>query len=160
MICIRRKRAISPAITTLILLGIAVVSGISVFAVVNSASSVAATKGIVMIENANLVKTSAGEEYLSLTLKNAGNKALISTAVNLQVDTNPGVSGMQIFSTTPTPTSINPGQTSSVYARINYSNGSAMAIHNIGDTLAIEIVGVSSDGSTTRQPTSVTVSLS
>ena len=160
MIQIRKRRAIAPAITTLILLGIAVASGVSVFAVVNSASSVATVKGVIMIENVNLVKTSAGEEYLSMTLKNAGNKALSSTAVNLQVDTNPGVSGVQAFSASPLPAVINPGQTASVYTRVNYSNGTAMTAHNIGDTIAVEVVGTAPDGSTARQPTSVTVNLS
>lgn len=157
---IRKRRAISPAVTTLILLGIAVASGVNVFAVVNSTSNVATVKGAITIENANLVKTSTGEEYLSMTLKNAGNKALASTTINLQVDTNPAVSGVQAFSTSPSPTTINPGQTTSVYARVNYSNGTAMTTHNIGDTLAVEVVGTSPDGSTARQPTSITVNLS
>ncbi len=157
---IRKRRAISPAITTLILLGIAIASGASVFAVVNSTSNVSAARGIILIENANLVKTTTGEEYLSMTLKNAGSKAMVSTAINLQVDVNPNVSGIQVFSTSPLPTILNPGQTASVYARVNYSNGSAMTTHNIGDTLAIEVVGISPDGSTARRPTSVTVNLS
>lgn len=157
---IRKRRAISPAITTLILLGIAIASGASVFAVVNSTSNVSAAKGVILIENANLVKITTGEEYLSMTLKNAGNKAMVSTAVNLQVDVNPNMAGVQAFSASPLPATLNPGQTASVYARVNYSNGSAMTTHDIGDTLAIEVVGISPDGSTTRQPTSVTVNLS
>lgn len=157
---IQKRRAISPAITTLILLGIAIASGASVFTVVNSTSNVSAVKGIILIENANLVKTTTGEEYLSLTLKNAGNKAMISTSINLQVDVSPNMSGVQIFAVSPLPATLNPGQTASVYARVNYSNGSAITTHNIGDTLAIEVIGVSTDGSTTRQSTSVTVNLS
>ncbi|HEY8111096.1 MAG: archaellin/type IV pilin N-terminal domain-containing protein [Nitrososphaerales archaeon] len=156
----RKRRAISPAITTLILLGIAIASGASVFTVVNSTSNVSTVKGAILIENVNLVKVTTGEEYLSMTLKNAGNKAMTSTAVNLQVDIDPNVSGIQVFSTSPLPMTLNPGQTASVYARVNYSNGSAMTAHNIGDTLAIEVVGISPDGSTTRQPISVTVNLS
>lgn len=157
---IRKRRAISPAITTLILLGIAIVSGASVFAVVNITSNVSAVKGIILIENVNLVKTTTGEEYFSLTLKNAGNKVMISTSINLHVDVNPNISGIQPFSLSPLPMTLNPGQTASVYARVNYSNGSAITTHNIGDMLAIEVIGISPDGSTTRQPTSVSVNLS
>lgn len=156
---IQKRRAISPAITTLILLGIAVASGASVFAVVNSTSNVSSMKGIIMLENVNLVKTSAGEEYFSATLKNAGNKALTNIVVNLQVDTDLGTLGTQVFSMYPSPTSINPGQTTSVSTRVNYSNGTAMVIHNMGDILAIEAVGITPDGSTTRMPASVTVNL-
>ena len=156
---IQKRRAISPAITTLILLGIAVASGASVFAVVNSTSNVSAMKGIIMIENVNLVKTSAGEEYLSVTLKNIGNKALSHLAVNLQIDADPGLLGIQVFSISPTPESVNPGQTASVYTRLNYSNGTAMAAHNLGDVLAMEAVGTAPDGSTTRMPASVTVGM-
>ncbi len=156
---IQKRRAISPAITTLILLGIAVASGTSVFAVVNSTSNVSAMKGAIMVENVHLIKTSTGEEYLSVTIKNVGNKVLTNTAVNLQVDTNLGVLGTQVFSISPLPASIGPGQTTSVYTRVNYSNGTAMVTHNIGDVLAIEAVGTTPDGSTTRMPTSVTVNM-
>lgn len=159
MIQIKKRRAISPAITTLILLGIAVASGASVFAVVNSTSNVSTMKGVIMIENVNLVKTSGGEEYLSVTLKNVGNKALTNTAVNLQVDADPDLLGTQAFSVSPSPESINPGQTASVYARLNYSNGTAMTVHNMGDVLALEAVGTTPDGSTTRMPVSVTVGM-
>jgi hypothetical protein len=159
MIQIQKRRAISPAITTLILLGIAVASGASVFAVVNSTSNVSAMKGIIMIENVSLVKTSAGEEYLSVTLKNVGNKMLTDLAVNLQIDADPALLGTQVFSISPSPGSVNPGQTASVYARLNYSNGTAIAVHNMGDVLAMEAVGTTPDGSTTRMPASVAVGM-
>lgn len=156
---IQKRRAISPAITTLILLGIAVASGASVFAVVNSTSNVSTMKSAIMLENVNLVKISTGEEYLSATLKNVGNKALTDIAVNLQVDTDLRTLGTQVFSVSPSPPSINPGQTTSVYTRVTYSNGTAMVVHNVGDVLAIEMVGMTPDGSTTRMPASVTVNL-
>lgn len=156
---IQKRRAISPAITTLILLGIAVASGASVFAVVNSTSNVSAMKGIIMIENVSLVKTSAGEEYLSVTLKNVGNKVLTNLAVNLQIDADPALLGTQVFSVSPSPGSVNPGQTASVYARLDYSNGTAIAVHNMGDVLAMEAVGTTPDGSTTRMPASVAVGM-
>jgi hypothetical protein len=156
---IQKRRAISPAITTLILLGIAVASGAGVFAVANSTSNVSTMKGALMLENVNLVKISTGEEYLSATLKNVGNKALTNITVNLQVDTDLKTIGTQVFSVPSSPQSINPGQTTSVYARVTYSNGTAIVVHNVGDVLAIEMVGMTLDGSTTRMPTSVTVNL-
>jgi hypothetical protein len=157
---IRKRRAISPAITTLILLGIAVASGVSVYGVANSASNVATIQGVVTIENVSLVKTTLGEEYLSMTLKNSGNKALSSTTVNLQVDTNAVTAGLQPFTVTPIPAALKPGQTTSVYSRVNNSGGTAMTSENLGDTIAIEVVGTTIDGSTVRQTATVAVSVS
>ncbi|MEW6043438.1 MAG: hypothetical protein AB1608_04175 [Thermoproteota archaeon] len=155
-----KRRGIAPAITTLILIGVAVAAGLGGYSAYNSASSVATLKGVISVENIQLIKSSNGEEYLSITLKNSGNKQIAATAINLQTDTDENVSGIQPFSTAPLPSSMSPGQTSSAYSRINFANGTAMTSHNIGDHIPIEIVSTTSDGSTVRTTASVTVSLS
>ncbi|MGQ0771529.1 MAG: hypothetical protein ACT4NT_01970 [Nitrososphaerota archaeon] len=156
----KRHRGIAPAITTLILIGIAVAAGLGGYAAYSSASSVATLKGVVSVENAQLVKSSNGEEYISVTIKNSGNKHISTTTINLQTDTDSGVSGIQPFAATPLPTAMSPGQTSSVYSRIDFSNGTAVTSHNIGDNIPIEVIATTSDGSTVRSAASVTVSLS
>lgn len=155
-----KKRGIAPAITTLILIGVAVAAGLGGYSAYNSASNVATLKGVISVENVQLIKSSNGEEYLSITLKNSGNKQIAATTINLQTDVDANTVGMQPFSTSPLPSSMNPGQTSSAYSRINFANGTAITTHNIGDHIPVEIVSTTSDGSTVRTTASVTVSLS
>ncbi len=156
----KRRRGIAPAITTLILVGVAVAAGLGTYAAYNSASSIATIKAVISVENAQLIKSTNGEEYISVTVKNSGNKHIATTTINLQTDTNAGVAGMQPFTTTTMPLSLSPGQTSSVYSRIIFSNGTAVTTHNIGDHIPMEIVATTSDGSTVRSASSVMVSLS
>jgi hypothetical protein len=155
-----RRRGITPAITTIILVGVAVAAGLGAYAAYNSASSIATLKAVISIENAQLIKSTNGEEYISVTIKNSGNKHIVATTINLQTDTNTGVIGMQPFAVTPLPTQMSPGQTSSVYSRIVFSNGTAVTWHNIGDHIPMEIIATTSDGSTVRSASSVVVSLS
>jgi hypothetical protein len=157
---LNKRRGIAPAITTLILIGVAVAAGLGGYSAYNSASNVATLKGVISVENVHLIKSSNGEEYLSITLKNSGNKQIAATTINLQTDTDANIAGVQPFSTSPLPQSMNPGQTSSAYSRVNFANGTAMMSHNIGDHIPIEIVATTSDGSTVRTTASVTVSLS
>ncbi|HXG73667.1 MAG TPA: hypothetical protein VNK44_02450 [Candidatus Nitrosotenuis sp.] len=155
-----KRRGIAPAITTLILIGVAVAAGLGGYSAYNSASNVASLKGVVSVENVQLIKSSNGEEYLSITLKNSGNKQIAATTINLQTDVDANTAGVQPFSTSPLPAAMNPGQTSSAYSRINFANGTAITLHNIGDHIPVEIVSTTSDGSTVRTTASVTVSLS
>ncbi|MGI0004726.1 MAG: archaellin/type IV pilin N-terminal domain-containing protein [Candidatus Nitrosotenuis sp.] len=157
---VKKRRGIAPAITTLILIGVAVAAGLGAYAAYNSASSIATLKGVISVENAQLIKSTNGEEYISVTLKNSGNKHISATTINLQADTNTSVIGMQPFTTTPLPLAMSPGQTSSVYSKISFANGTAMTIHNIGDHIPMEIAATTSDGSTVRTASSVVVSLS
>jgi hypothetical protein len=156
----KKRQGIAPAITTLILIGVAVAAGLGAYAAYSSASSIATVKAVISIENAQLIKSTSGEEYLSVTIKNSGNKHIATTIINLQTDTNANVVGMQPFTVTPMPSAMSPGQTSSVYSRIDFSNGTAMTTHNIGDHIPVEIVATTSDGSTVRSASSVTVNLS
>ncbi len=156
----KRRRGIAPAITTLILVGVAVAAGLGTYAAYNSASSIVTIKAVISVENAQLIKSTNGEEYISVTVKNSGNKHIATTTINLQTDTNTSLIGMQPFTATPLPLAMNPGQTSSVYSRISFANGTAITTHNIGDHIPLEIVATTSDGSTVRSASSVTVSLS
>lgn len=154
------RRGISPAITSIILIGVAVAAGIGAYTVYASSANTISLKGAVIVEALDLVKQSNGEEYLSVTIKNAGNKAFSSTAVNLQVDTDSATSGIQPFSASPFPSVLSPGQTASVLARIVDSGGTAITSQNVGDTIPVEIVATTTDGSTLRELVSATMNLS
>lgn len=159
MTSFRKQRGISPAITSIILIGVAVAAGVGGYTVYASTANTASLKGALTVEALSLVKQSNGEEYLSITIKNSGNKAFSSTSVNLQIDTDFATTGIQPFTSNPTPASLNPGQTASVTARIVDSVGTAITSQNVGDAIPIEIVAITTDGSTVRVLTSATVSL-
>ncbi|HEX9846096.1 MAG TPA: archaellin/type IV pilin N-terminal domain-containing protein [Candidatus Nitrosotenuis sp.] len=156
----KNRRGISPAITSIILIGVAVAAGIGGYTVYASTANTASLKGAVTVEAVSLVKQSNGEEYLSITIKNSGNKAFASSSVNLQIDTDSASTGIQPFSASPLPAALNPGQTASVTARLINSAGTAITLQNIGETTPLEIVVVTTDGSTISELISVTMSLS
>jgi hypothetical protein len=156
----KSRCGISPAITSIILIGVAVAAGVGTYAVYASAANTSSLKGALIVEAISLVKQSNGEEYISVTIKNSGNKAFVSSLVNLQIDTNTVTAGVQPFSANLVPAALSPGQTASITARIVNSTGAAITSQNIGDTFPVEIVATTTDGSTIRSLTSVTVSLS
>lgn len=156
----KNRRGISPAITSIILIGVAVAAGIGGYTVYASTANIALLKGALTVEALSLVKQSNGEEYLSVTIKNSGNKAFTSISVNLQIDIDSGTAGIQPFTASPVPAALRSGQTASVTARIINSAGTAITSQNVGDALAIEIVATTTDGSTIRELMSATVGLS
>jgi hypothetical protein len=159
MTTLKKRRGLSPAITTLIILGIAVIAGVAVFQNFQSQSSVASARGAITVENLALIKNPSGELWLSATIKNSGNKQIVSTAVNLQVDTDSGTAGIQPFLANPSPASLNPSQTASVFVRVVDSTGSPITSVNVGQSIPVEIRGTTPDGSVLTTPTSVMTSL-
>jgi len=155
----KKRKAISAAILTLILIGIAVGAGLLVYNTFQSGASTVSMKNAVVIEQVSLVKTNTGDSFLSLTVKNEGNKKFTSSSGNLQVDTNGSVSGIQPFSVAPSPQALNPGQSASVYQRVVDSTGAPITNLVIGQTIPIEVTATAEDGSTVKTSTSVMVSM-
>lgn len=120
----------------------------------------ASLKGALTIEMIDVVKQTNGEQWVAVTIKNSGNKAFSSSIINLHVDTDSSLPGIQPFAAALEPATLNPGQTGSVSARIVDSAGSAIVAQNIGDTIPVEIVSTTTDGSTIREMTSATMSMS
>jgi len=156
---LKKRRGISPAITMLIILGISVLAGVAVFQNFQSQSSVASARGAITVENLALIKNPSGEMWLSATIKNSGNRQIDSTVVNLQVDTNSGTPGIQPFSANPNPAALNPGQTASVFVRVDDSGGSPITSVDVGESIPVEIRGTTPDGSIVTTPTSIMTSL-
>ncbi|CDI05027.1 hypothetical protein NITUZ_140102 [Candidatus Nitrosotenuis uzonensis] len=155
-----KRRAISPAVTSIILIGVAVAAGISGYSVFASAANTASLKGSMTIENANVLKQTNGEQWLSVTIKNSGNKVFSSSVVNLQIDADPITVGLQPFTVPIFPATLGPGQTGSASARIVDVSGSPIIAHNIGDTLPLEVIVTTPEGSTLREMMSVSVRMS
>lgn len=156
----KRRPGISPAITSIILIGVAVAAGISGYSVFASTSNTASLKGAITVEGIDLVKQANGEQWLSVTVKNSGNKAFSSSHVNLHVDTDPAAGGIQPFTAALLPASLGPGQTGSISARIVDNAGAAIVAQNIGDAIPMEVVATATDGSTIREMASVVVGIS
>lgn len=154
----QKHRAISPAITTLILLGVAVAGGFLAWSQMQSTAATVGQSANLKIETVSLVKQSNGQEWLSVTVKNVGNKQLTGGAVSLQVDTDSGTGGIQPFTVNLTPATLNPGQTSSASALVVDTAGASITSQNFGDSIIIEATASGPDGSTVRHSSSVTVS--
>ena len=156
----KKRRGISPAITSIILMGIAVAAGIGGYTVYASTANTASLKGAVTIESISIVKQSDGKEYVSMTIKNSGNKEFQSSSAGLQIDTDPNSTGIQPFVVSFSPNLLRPGQTASAMSQITDSSGSPITSQNLGDVLPVEITVTTSDGSTIKELTSGMVRIS
>jgi hypothetical protein len=150
----------SAAIISIILIAVAVVAGGAVAGIYFSQASTSSLKTVVSVDQLSLIKQSNGETWFVATIKNNGNKQITSSTVELQVDTNAGTAGIQPFTVSPSPALINPGQSSSASGRVVDSGGAAITSLNYGDVIPVAITVTSSDGSTSRTLTSVTVTTS
>ena len=156
----KNRRAISPAITSIILIGIAVAAGIGGYTVYTSTANTASLKGAVTVESLSIIKQSDGQEYISITIKNSGNKEFVSSSANLQIDSDLVTQGIQPFSVIFEPSTLNPGQTASAMSRLIDTGGNPIVSHNMGDVLPVEILVMTSDGSTIRELASGMIRLS
>lgn len=156
----KNRRAISPAITSIILIGIAIAAGIGGYTVYASTANTASLKGAVTVESLSIIKQSDGQEYISITIKNSGNKEFVSSSANLQIDSDLITQGIQPFSITFEPSTLNPGQTASAMSHLIDAEGNPIVSHNMGDVLPVEILVMTSDGSTIRELASGMIRLS
>jgi hypothetical protein len=140
-----KRRAISGAITTLLLIGVAVAAAVGVGAYVMSASNNA--KGTVQtsIEEVSLVKTTGGVTW-AIAVKNNGNSPITTASFTL-LDTT--------AATAPTITisNIEPGKTGS---SINTGIGASNVV--LGNTYRISATYTGADGSNTIDSTTVKAS--
>jgi flagellin-like protein len=85
----RRIRAISPLIATIILIAITITAGLLIYNLFFSASSTASNVGQVEIMNAQLVVDSSGNYVLALTIKNTGTKPATQLQIYIGTATTP-----------------------------------------------------------------------
>ena len=134
------RRAISPLIATIILIAICVVGGLLVYSIFMSTSGTMSAKGQVSVEAIDLVKNTEGNATFSITIKNTGNKPVVSLKVTLQGQ-NPldlKVAGNNISDNNP----LQPGQSATVLLNID-----APAPYVVGNSYNVVIEAKFSDGS-------------
>lgn len=153
-----KRRGLSPAVTMLIILGISVLAGVAVFQSFQSQSAIAGTRASIAIENISLIKNPNGELWLSATIKNTGSKEIASSNLRLYIDTDSGASGIQPFVASPSPESIRPGQTSSLFEMVVDSSGDPIAGPDVGESVQAEIQGRTPDESVVATPATIIVS--
>ena len=135
------RRAISPLIATIILIAICVVGGLLVYSIFMSTSGTMSAKGQVSVEAVDLVKNTEGNATFSITIKNTGNKPVVSLNVTLQGQKSPlnlQVAGKNIDSDNP----LQPGQSATALLNIN-----APAPYVVGNSYNVVIEVKFSDGS-------------
>lgn len=76
-----KRRAVSPILATVLLLGVAVVGGGMTFALMSQASSTAIESSNITVPDVNLIATNEHGSF-SMTIKNSGTKAWKSVAIN------------------------------------------------------------------------------
>jgi len=132
------KRGISPLIATIILISICVAGGLLIYNIFFSATGTITQRGQVEVVTVDLVKSSGGTAF-SITIKNTGNKPVVTLQVtlddedaqNLKLDgTDIGADNM-----------LQPGQTAS----LSYSPTDGKYI--VGESYTVTIYAKFSDGS-------------
>jgi len=136
----RRIRAISPLIATIILIAITITAGLLIYNLFFSASSTASNVGQVEIMNAQLVVDSSGNYVLALTIKNTGTKPATQLQIYIGTATTPSATISQ---------TLQPGQ--SYYWRTTTGLSPI-----IGNRYLITVVAVFSDNSQYQVSTTVT----
>jgi len=149
----RRIRAISPLIATIILIAITITAGLLIYNLFFSASSTASNVGQVEIMNAQLVVDSSNNYVLTLTIKNTGTKPVMQLQIYYGSITTPitTITSFTPPSTTLTLTTLQPGQ--SYYWRTTTGLPQSPIV---GNRYLITVVAVFSDNSSYQVSTTVT----
>ena len=104
---IRKIRAISPLIATIILIAITIVGGLLIYNLFFATSSTASSTSAISVQNIDLVVPGgSGNPQFSITIKNTGNKPI--TGYNITII---GENGTKSISKSSLPSPIQPGQT-------------------------------------------------
>lgn len=140
------RRSISPLIATIILIAICVIGGVLLYSIFYSTTGTLSAKGQVTVEAVDLVKQTDGKTTFSITVKNTGNKPVVSLTVTLaaEAEQNLQVGGKNVSSDNP----LQPGQS----ATLIYS---PTGTYIVGDSYNVVISAQFSDGSMFTSTTSV-----
>jgi len=77
------KKAVSPLISTIILIALCVAGGLAVYSQIFSTSNILSARGQVTIESIDLAVQTDGQAVFTITIKNSGSKPVSELTVNL-----------------------------------------------------------------------------
>jgi len=77
------KKAVSPLISTIILIALCVAGGLVVYSQIFSTSNILSARGQVTVESVDLAVQTDGQTVFTITIKNTGNKPVSELTVNL-----------------------------------------------------------------------------
>jgi flagellin-like protein len=141
---IRKIRAISPLIATIILIAITIVGGLLIYNLFFATSSTASSTSAISVQNIDLVVPGGtGNAQFSITIKNTGNKPIIGYTITVIGE------GNAQNSTTRSSLTIQPGQT---FSEQYTPNGLSFVV---GKYYAVNIKVTFSDQTTFATSTSV-----
>jgi flagellin-like protein len=104
---IRKIRAISPLIATIILIAITIVGGLLIYNLFFATSSTASSTSAISVQNIDLVVPGgSGDVQFSITIKNTGNKPVIAYKITIF-----GENGQNSITNTTNTLTVQPGQT-------------------------------------------------
>jgi flagellin-like protein len=147
---IRKIRAISPLIATIILIAITIVGGLLIYNLFFATSSTASSTSAISVQNIDLVVPGgSGNAQFSITVKNTGNKPIKNYTITIIGENGQNSTSRNLS------TQIQPGQTFSVqYTPVNATN-KALLTFVVGKYYAVNIQVTFSDGTTFATSTSV-----
>ena len=132
------RKGISPLIATIILIGICVAGGLLIYNIFFSTTGTITQRGQVEVVTVDLVKSSGGTTF-SITIKNTGNKPVVTLQVTLDDENAQDlqIGGMNISDAN----MLQPGQT----ATLSYNPTDGKYV--VGESYTVTIYAEFSDGS-------------
>lgn len=94
--------------------------------------------------------------YISANVKNTGNGEITDLEIIVEVDTDSGTGGVQPFEANFNPTTLQPGQTSTVNAEI-VDTGSSPISMSAGQEYLVTVNGTTADGGNISYPSATRV---
>jgi flagellin-like protein len=141
---LRDRKALSPLIATILVIGITVAVAGTLYGYTTGVFGAVGAKGQLSIETADLVRDTAGNAIFTATIKNVGTKPANAVYITLDGETEQTVN-------LPGGT-LQPGQTVSVVYR---SGAELTQTYTAGNTYTITLRATFTDGSTFSATTSV-----
>lgn len=145
----------SPMIAVIILIGITVAMGGVLAYVFMGQTDTLTQSDSVTPSSISLIKVGS-TSFVSANVKNTGNADVNNLEIIVEVDTNTGSPGIQPFSIDFSPSTIRPGQTATVNAKI-VDNVNAVISMTSGIQYLVSVNGTTADGGNISYPTAVRV---
>lgn len=142
---LKDRKAISPLIATILIVGIAVAMAGALYAYSSSIFGAVGAKGQLSVEVADLVKDTEGNVTFTCTIKNVGTKPASAVYLTLDGETEQEILGGS---------TLQPGQTTSIVWR-GGAGGQLTKTYTAGNTYSLTVRATFTDGSTFSTTSSV-----
>lgn len=150
-----QRRAMSPLIGVMLAIGMTVaVGGIVGISMMNQTDTLTQSDAVIP-SNVSITKVGA-TSYISANIKNIGSSDVSLMSIEVQVDADTTTNGVQPFTAPFEPSTITPGQTTTVKTAILDSSSSNISMSQ-GSKYLVTIAGTTADSGAISYPISIRV---